>query len=75
MPSHTIIDNLNAYRPHRASSPTCNLPCVGGRACCLNSRIPHQLHKCANPDCACHQTYRDFLDRKALELASGDHPA
>lgn len=56
---HSRIDNLPAWRPLGVKRTTCGAMCIGGRACCLNGRIPHTMHICNNPSCACHASQRD----------------
>ncbi len=39
----------------------CGHACTGGRQCCLNAGIKHQLHICNNPFCPCHSSERYAL--------------
>lgn len=36
----------------------CNDHCPEGHACTLRADVPHNLHICSNPACACHSAAR-----------------
>ena len=36
----------------------CNAHCPEGHACTLRADVPHKMHICSNPACACHSAAR-----------------
>jgi hypothetical protein len=50
-----------------APTSTCHHQCNGGEKCGCNGAIPHKIHICRNPHCACHTAREGY----GLELARG----
>lgn len=50
---------MNAYPPQTTGiRGKCNDCCPEGHVCCLRADMPHTLHICSNPQCACHGAAR-----------------
>lgn len=49
---------MNYPPPRTGINGTCNDVCPEGHGCTLRADMPHKLHICSNPHCACHSADR-----------------
>jgi hypothetical protein len=54
----------------------CNDHCPEGHACTLRADVPHKMHICSNPACACHSAarYQPNADNTPDDRPKQNHP-